>query len=158
MKRKPYFILVIANYCHFLAIFCRNFHHNHGLWWPRALPKAKHRCRAQRTATWQPAPGRLTILKNKGNLLWLWADTPCGEYSSAGRAPDCGSGRRGFDPRYSPHHPLAPVAQLDRASASGAEGREFDSRRAHHTSPFRHPEEECSCRHWAALVGEWNKS
>ncbi len=27
----------------------------------------------------------------------------CGEYSSVGRAPGCGSGGRGFKPHYSPH-------------------------------------------------------
>ena len=33
----------------------------------------------------------------------------------------------------------APVAQLDRANASGALGREFESLRAHHISPFVFP-------------------
>ena len=48
---------------------------------------------------------------------------------------------------HSPFHvgvfPLAPVAQLDRATASGAVGRAFDSRRAHHLpvrgTGFRYP-------------------
>ena len=33
-----------------------------------------------------------------------------GECSSVGRAPDCGSGCRGFNPHHSPHF-FAPVAQ-----------------------------------------------
>lgn len=39
------------------------------------------------------------IIKNPYNF-YIYFD---GEYSSAGRAPDCGSGCRGFDPHYSPH-------------------------------------------------------
>ncbi len=34
-----------------------------------------------------------------------------------------------------PFTPRALVAQLDRASDSGSEGREFESRRAHHLEP-----------------------
>ena len=36
-------------------------------------------------------------------------------------------------PRVDCRHPCAPVAQLDRAVASGATGREFESLRAHHS-------------------------
>ena len=52
------------------------------------------------------------------------------------RALDCGSKGWGFK---SPHSPQlttvvdAPVAQMDRASASGAEGRRFESSQARHT-------------------------
>ena len=42
------------------------------------------------------------------------------------RAPDCGSGGRGFESHYPPHLSVgdifAPVAQLDRASDFGSEG------------------------------------
>jgi hypothetical protein len=34
--------------------------------------------------------------------------------------------------------PYAPVAQLDRASAFGAEGWEFESLRAHHLNALKH--------------------
>src|ERR1019366_10080492 len=49
-----------------------------------------------------------------------------------GRAPDCGSGCRGFKSRRSPHPFIAPVAQLDRASVFGTEGWGFKSLRAYH--------------------------
>ncbi len=71
--------------------------------------------------------------------------TSHGGRSSAGRAQGCGPCGRGFKPRRSPHFYhrdglsgrltfskvyAAPVAQLDRALASEAKGRGFDSRRA----------------------------
>lgn len=45
------------------------------------------------------------------------------------RAPDCGSGSRGFDSRHSPQP--APVAQLDRAADFESEGRPFESGQAY---------------------------
>ena len=63
--------------------------------------------------------------------FWWWA------WLSLVRAPDCGSGCRGFKSRRPPH-PFAlafavgaPVAQLDRASDFGSEGWGFKSLRAH---------------------------
>ncbi len=64
-------------------------------------------------------------------------DTPDAHYgasSSIGRAPACGAGCYGFEPREAPHFPFprALVAQLDRASDFGSEGWGFESLRAYH--------------------------
>ncbi len=59
-----------------------------------------------------------------------------GENSSVGRAQDCGSWGRGFEPRFSPHLKIyffsykAPVAQLDRASDFESVRRGFESLQA----------------------------
>lgn len=53
-----------------------------------------------------------------------------GGCSSVGRAPDCGSGRRGFKSLHPPHFNKAPVAQLDRAPDFESVGRGFESLRA----------------------------
>ncbi len=59
-----------------------------------------------------------------------------GENSSVGRAQDCGSWGRGFDPRFSPQLKIfnffyiAPVAQLDRAPDFESVGRGFESLQA----------------------------
>ncbi len=61
----------------------------------------------------------------------------CGASSSIGRAPACGAGCYGFEPREAPHffHARALVAQLDRASDFGSEGWGFESLRAYHSIP-----------------------
>ena len=70
-----------------------------------------------------------------GDSAILAGPIECGGSSSVGRASDCGSECRGFDPRLPPQpsfsNPRAPVAQLDRASDSGSEGLRFESGRAH---------------------------
>ncbi len=56
-----------------------------------------------------------------------------GGCSSVGRAPDCGSGCREFDPRHSPQRlENALVAQLDRAVDFESKGRRFESYQARH--------------------------
>ena len=53
-------------------------------------------CRVHSTG---PGSGRL----RPGRLLVRIKKSPCGGYSSVGRAPDCGSGCRGFKSHYPPH-------------------------------------------------------
>jgi hypothetical protein len=72
---------------------------------------------------------------NRTRLTRLTPLVHCGASSSIGRAPACGAGCYGFEPReaphlFSPHNAL--VAQLDRASDFGSEGWGFKSLRAYH--------------------------
>jgi hypothetical protein len=56
------------------------------------------------------------------------------------RAPDCGSGGRGFESHHPPH--IAPVAQLDRVTDYESGGRRFES---------------CRARHFAFYGSTWNR-
>ena len=49
----------------------------------------------------------------------------CGERSSVGRAPDCDSGRRGFESHRSPHFPAGSIElnRIIRAELSGRQGK-----------------------------------
>jgi hypothetical protein len=72
---------------------------------------------------------------NRTRLTRLTPLVHCGASSSIGRAPACGAGCYGFEPREAPHlfSPRnALVAQLDRASDFGSEGRRFEPCRVHH--------------------------
>ncbi len=83
------------------------------------------RCRVLQfllTAVW----GRVKHAATRGSFL------SCGVIvvgiAQLVRAPDCGSGGRGFKSHYLP---FAPVAQLDRASDFESEGRRFESCRVY---------------------------